>query len=358
MNEDVNLSCAIPHHTDNWHSIIWRQVIQRVRRLQIRIAKAVKEGRWGKAKALMYLVSKSFYAKLLAVFRVTSNKGGTTPGVDNIVWLNDLDKLHAARSLKARGYTPLPLRRVYILKKNVNKSLLLVVRKPTLTTGCPRMGYTLKALELYATKAARTVIRGCKLPSAAIKEMNEISTKYFIDRKEWRKWLETNFETEDDIWMEYPLKKTGKKRILYNDAVEEALCFGWIDSTVKSLNKETTIQRFCKRRKNSSFSQPNIERLKWLFENNLIHDSIRNKVLEIIQQEFIYPEDIIIQLKVDKRVWANYQNLSEPYKRIRIAYIDNARKRPDEFDKRLNNFIEKTKENKLIKGFGGIDKYY
>ena len=188
--------------------------------------------------------------------------------------------------------------------------------------------------------------------------MNEISTKYFIDRKEWRKWLETNFEDEDDIWLEYPLKNTGKKRILYNDAVEEALCFGWIDSTVKSLNKETTIQRFCKRRKNSSFSQPNIERLKWLFENNLIHDSNRNKVLEIIQQEFIYPEDIIIQLKADKTVWENYQNFSEPYKRIRIAYIDSARKRPDEFDKRLNNFIKKTKENKLIKGFGGIDKYY
>ncbi len=185
-----------------------------------------------------------------------------------------------------------------------------------------------------------------------------MSTKYFIDRKEWRKWLEANFETQDDIWLEYPLKNTGRKRISYNDAVEEALCFGWIDSTVKSLNKETTIQRFCKRRKNSSFSQPNIERLKWLFENNLIHDSIRNKVLEIIQQGFTYPEDIIIQLKADKRVWENYKNFSEPYKRIRIAYIDRARKRPDEFDKRLNNFIEKTRENKLIKGFGGIDKYY
>ncbi|MBI9035560.1 MAG: YdeI/OmpD-associated family protein [Bacteroidales bacterium] len=188
--------------------------------------------------------------------------------------------------------------------------------------------------------------------------MKEISSKYFIDRKEWRKWLETNFETEGDIWLEYPLKKTGKKRILYNDAVEEALCFGWIDSTVKSLNEETTIQRFCKRRKNSSFSQPNIERLKWLFENNLIHKSIKKEVLEIVQRKFVFPEDIIKQLKSEKSVWDNYQNFSEPYKRIRMAYIDSARKRPDEFDKRLNNFIEKTKENKLIKGFGGIDKYY
>ncbi|MGQ1786837.1 MULTISPECIES: YdeI/OmpD-associated family protein [unclassified Saccharicrinis] len=188
--------------------------------------------------------------------------------------------------------------------------------------------------------------------------MNKIVTKYFIDRKEWRKWLETNFETKDDVWLEYPLKKTGKKRILYNDAVEEALCFGWIDSTVKSLNEFTTIQRFCKRRKNSTFSQPNIERLKWLFENNLIHNAIKNEVLKIIQQEFVFPGDITKRLKSDTDVWENYQNFSEPYKRIRIAYIDSARKRPDEFDKRLNNFIKKTKENKLITGFGGIDKYY
>ena len=188
--------------------------------------------------------------------------------------------------------------------------------------------------------------------------MNEISTKYFVDRKEWRKWLEANFETEEDIWLEYPLKKTGKKRIIYNDAVEEALCFGWIDSTVKSFNDETTIQRFCRRRKKSTFSQPNIERLKWLFEKNLIHPSMKDEVINIIQQEFVFPEDIIKRLKSDKDVWTNYQNFSASYRRIRIAYIDDARKRADEFEKRLNNFIDKTKENKMIRGFGGIEKYY
>ncbi len=188
--------------------------------------------------------------------------------------------------------------------------------------------------------------------------LNPVETKYFTERQSWREWLEDNFETKDEIWLEYPLKKTGKKRILYNDAVEEALCFGWIDSTVKSLDEETTIQKFCKRRKNSSFSQPNVERLKWLFENNLIHNSIKDEVSKIIQQEFVFPEDIIKRLKSDKDVWKNYQNFSESYKRIRIAYIDSARKRPDEFKKRLNNFISKTKENKQIKGFGGIEKYY
>ena len=189
-------------------------------------------------------------------------------------------------------------------------------------------------------------------------EMNEISTKYFVDRKEWRKWLEANFETEEDIWLEYPLKKTGKKRIIYNDAVEEALCFGWIDSTVKSFNDETTIQRFCRRRKKSTFSQPNIERLKWLVENDLIHHSMKDEVCNIIQQEFVFPEEIIKRLQSDKDVWANYQNFSASYKRIRIAYIQDARKRADEFEKRLNNFIDKTKENKMIRGFGGIEKYY
>ena len=85
MNEKEISSCALPHQTDNWDTIVWRKVIQKVQRLQRRIAKAVKEGRWGKVKSLVYLVSKSFYAKLLAVFRVTTNKGGNTPGVDNIV---------------------------------------------------------------------------------------------------------------------------------------------------------------------------------------------------------------------------------------------------------------------------------
>ena len=188
--------------------------------------------------------------------------------------------------------------------------------------------------------------------------MTKQETKYFTSRQEWRRWLENNFETRDDIWLEYPKKETGKKRILYNDSVEEALCFGWIDTTIKSLNKETSIQRFCKRRKNSTYSQPNKERLKWLLGNNLVHKSVVKHVEKIANEEFVFPGDIIEKLKADKNTWENYQKMSEPYKRIRVAYIESARKRPEEFEKRLNNFISKTKENKMIKGFGGIEKYY
>ncbi len=188
--------------------------------------------------------------------------------------------------------------------------------------------------------------------------MENIETKYFTNRKEWRNWLETNFEIKDSVWLEYPKKKSGKKRILYNDAVEEALCYGWIDTTVKSLNEDTTIQRFCKRRKNATFSQANKERLKWLLNHDLIHKSIRDHMTEVIKEEFVFPDDIVTRLKSDNIVWENYLKMSQPYKRIRIAYIEAARKRPEEFDKRLHNFIAKTKQNKMITGFGGIDKYY
>ena len=81
-------------------------------------------------------------------------------------------------------------------------------------------------------------------------------------------------------------------------------------------------------------------------------------VQEIISKEYVFPKDILNEIKKDKIAWNNYINFSEPYKRIRIAYIDSARKRPEEFTKRLNNFIQKTRDNKLISGFGGIDKYY
>ncbi len=186
----------------------------------------------------------------------------------------------------------------------------------------------------------------------------EAETKYFTDRQKWRNWLEANFEKKDEIWLEYPKKDTGRKRISYNDAVEEALCFGWIDSTVKSLNKETTIQRFSKRRKNSTYSQPNKERLKWLSENGRIHPSVIEDIEKVIQEKFTFPDDIISRLKEDKTVWDNYQNMPESYKRIRIAFIEAAKNRPGEYVKRLNNFIEKTRTNKQIKGFGGVEKYY
>lgn len=186
----------------------------------------------------------------------------------------------------------------------------------------------------------------------------ENKIKYFENREDWREWLTDNFDTAHEIWFVFPHKPSGEKSILYNDAVEEALCFDWIDSTIKSLDKEHKMQRFTPRNPKSTYSQANKERLKWLLENKMIHLKFEAKIQNVLSDPFMFPSDLIDKLKADKIVWENYQRFSDAYKRIRIAYIEAARKRPEEFEKRLNHFINKTKENKIITGFGGIEKYY
>lgn len=166
-----------------------------------------------------------------------------------------------------------------------------------------------------------------------------------------------NFDKEKEIWLIFPNKASGKPRLLYNDAVEEALCFGWIDSTVKKYDSVSSAQRFSPRNPQSGYSQPNKERLRWLSKKKKLHPSVQAIVGSLLEEEFVFPPDIIKRLKVDQEVWQNYRNFSLAYQRIRVAYIDAARKRPQEFEKRLRNFIEKTRQNKRI-GFGGIEKYY
>ncbi len=181
---------------------------------------------------------------------------------------------------------------------------------------------------------------------------------YTADRGEWRRYLEERFETSDEIWFVFPTKDSGEAGLSYNDAVEEALCFGWIDGRAGRLDEKHHIRRFTPRRKGSPYSRPNIERLIRLDEEGLIHPKIRESVLPVIRAQFVYPEDIIDELKSDPVVWENYLKFEEPYRRIRVAYIEAARHRPEEFRKRLCSFIDKTRRGKLISGYGGIEKYY
>jgi uncharacterized protein YdeI (YjbR/CyaY-like superfamily) len=182
-------------------------------------------------------------------------------------------------------------------------------------------------------------------------------TLYVKDRKAWRDWLAANFDKEKEIWLIYPGQDSDRPRIPYNDVVEEALSFGWIDSTVKRFDEHSSAQRFSPRNPHSDYSQANKERLKWLEKNGLIHPSLRESVEKALKTEFVFPPDILNAIKKNKKAWENYQNFSPSYRRIRIAYIEGARHRPDEFKKRLEHFIKKSEHNKLI-GFGGIEKHY
>ena len=107
-----------PSARSTWQTINWQTVQEIVNRLQVRIAKAIKLGRHNRAKALQWLLTHSFYAKLLAVKRVTQNKGKNTPGIDHVIWKTPKQKMEAVNSLKRRGYKASPLRRIYIPKKN------------------------------------------------------------------------------------------------------------------------------------------------------------------------------------------------------------------------------------------------
>ena len=185
-----------------------------------------------------------------------------------------------------------------------------------------------------------------------------METFYTSERSEWRGYLAEHFETRTEIWLVCPMKGSGEKSLLYNDAVEEALCFGWIDSIIKHIDEMHRAQRFTPRRKGSAYSRPNIERLIRLDARGLIHPKIRESVLPVIRAPFVFPPDILGALRQDETVWENYRRFSDSYRRIRVAYIDAARTRPEEFQKRLNSFIEKTRRSKLIKGYGGIEKYY
>jgi len=143
---------ALVDDAKKWKSIDWKHARRQVRRLQVRIAKAVKEQRWNRVRALQYLLTRSFYAKLLAVKRVTSNKGKKTPGIDGVLWQGARAKWRAVFSLRRRGYKPQPLRRIYIPKKNGKKRPLSI---PTMYDRAMQALYKLSLAPVAETTADR-----------------------------------------------------------------------------------------------------------------------------------------------------------------------------------------------------------
>ena len=187
--------------------------------------------------------------------------------------------------------------------------------------------------------------------------MEITETLYAKNRTEWRKWLKKNYKTSKEIWLIYYNKHSGKERIPYDEAVEEALCFGWIDSTAKKFDHESFAQRYTPRNPKSSYSQLNKERLKRLLKQKKVIATVRKTLGHIENDNFVFPKDILNQIRKNSEAWKNFQYFSEPYKRIRIGFLDGSRNRPDEFKKRLKYFIKMTAANKKF-GVTGIEKYY
>ena len=117
----ISTGASSAYDQTSWQSLPWPKIKAQVFRLQMRIAKATREGKKGKVRALQRILTHSFYGKCIAVKRVTSNRGSKTPGIDGILWRTNLQKIKAISEIKSRGYKPLPLKRIYIPKKQKSK---------------------------------------------------------------------------------------------------------------------------------------------------------------------------------------------------------------------------------------------
>jgi uncharacterized protein YdeI (YjbR/CyaY-like superfamily) len=166
----------------------------------------------------------------------------------------------------------------------------------------------------------------------------------------WRRWLEKHHARAAEIWLVYHRKASGRGRISYNDAVDEALCFGWIDSTGKPIDEGRWAQRFTPRRKGSPISELNKTRVRRLAREGrmtpaglaaLAHEPDLHR-----PRRLTLAPDVAAALRADPAVWRNYRAFPEVYRRIRIAWIEGARKRPDVFRVRLAYFVRMTAKNK------------
>ncbi|CAK9050619.1 DUF1801 family [Durusdinium trenchii] len=214
-----------------------------------------------------------------------------------------------------------------------------------------------------AVQVRRGVLRAEHAPSAPRKATGELSVVpkdafYASTRGAWRGWLKKNFASRSYIWLVFPKKASKLPSVRYNDAVEEALCFGWIDSTYRPLSETLGMQRFTPRRKiGENYSQPNVERLRWVDAKGLIEPTVRPQISHVLRSKFEWPKDILAAIEREPEAARSWKRFSASYRRIRVAWVEQKRKSdPAEFKKRLRNLVQKTKQGRQ---FGSdIDKYY
>lgn len=161
----------------------------------------------------------------------------------------------------------------------------------------------------------------------------------------WRAWLRIHHRTAREIWLVYYRKDSGKPRISYNDAVDEALCFGWIDSTQKKIDADRTAQRFSPRRKGSPTSEMNKARARRLVREKRMTPAGLEAIGSLRAPRLVLAADVKAAFQRDPTAWKHFQRFPVAYRRIRIAFIEGARGRPAEFKRRLGNLVRKSAKN-------------
>ena len=181
---------------------------------------------------------------------------------------------------------------------------------------------------------------------------------YVVNRSDWRKWLNRNHNTEREVWLVYFKKHTEKPRIPYDDAVEEALCFGWIDSLVKRVDDEKYIQKFSPRKARSTWSELNKKRAEKMIAEGKMTEAGIIKIEEAkksgewfrktaARKELVIPPFIQEVLNSNQKAKENFNKLAPTYKRHYIGWITSA-KREETRVRRLKESLELLEQNKKL----------
>lgn len=168
------------------------------------------------------------------------------------------------------------------------------------------------------------------------------------NRSEWRSWLEANHKISSEVWLVFFKKATGKPSITYDDAVEEAVCFGWVDGMKKSIDDERYAYRFTPRKPESKWSELNIKRAKKLLKAGLMtesglraFDGYESRKAPVLPTEL--PDNLKNIFQAEKKAWANFCRFSPSYQWVASAKQEKTQLR------RLESVIAHASRNEKVK---------
>ena len=177
---------------------------------------------------------------------------------------------------------------------------------------------------------------------------------YVATREEWREWLERNHDRSDGIWLIYYKKGSGNPRVAYDDAVEEALCFGWIDSTAKRVDEEKYAQRFTPRRRGSGWSELNIRRMEKLIKEGLVTEAGLAKFTDPVAQrsttrdmDNVTPPGFVEALEKKPEALSYFNKLPPSQVKLFYRWINDA-KREETKQKRITEAVELLAQGKKL----------
>jgi uncharacterized protein YdeI (YjbR/CyaY-like superfamily) len=178
-----------------------------------------------------------------------------------------------------------------------------------------------------------------------------MKTLHVEDRGKWRAWLEANSKRAAEVWLLYYKKETGRPRIAYSDAVEEAICFGWIDSKIRKLDDERFAQLFTPRKPTSQWSRTNIARARRMIREGKM-TAAGLKVFNPRNQTPAHPRQLPAlleeQFRRQKTAWENFQRFPPSYQRMTVGWVASAKQEATQL-RRLRQLIGKSAANQRIK---------